>query len=110
MQLRCSYCHNMFALSREAALVALHTMESENLQHYDAHCLSCRRANTVARDRLERAYPNWQAEYKTMMKEAAKAEKEQAALEKKAAEAKKEKSEAKKKPKRKSHGKKSKAK
>ena len=79
MNLRCSYCQTMFALSRETILVALEQMETEGLHHYDAHCPKCRRANSMSRDRLEKAYPGWREALKEMQKQAAKAEKEQAA-------------------------------
>jgi hypothetical protein len=36
MNLRCSYCQTMFALSRETILAALGQMEVEGLHHYDA--------------------------------------------------------------------------
>jgi hypothetical protein len=71
----------MFALSREEALSALHALEVESLQHYDARCPRCKKANRVAKDRLEKAYPNWQEEYEAMMKEAAEMEAKQKSLE-----------------------------
>jgi len=79
MNLRCSYCQTMFALGRETMLTALEQMETEGLHHYDAHCPRCRRANSMSRDRLEKAYPGWREALKEMQKQAAKAEKEQAA-------------------------------
>jgi phage FluMu protein Com len=79
MNLRCSYCQTMFALGRETILTALEQMEAEGLHHYDAHCPKCRRANSMSRDRLEKAYPGWREALKEMQKQAAKAEKEQAA-------------------------------
>jgi len=79
MNLRCSYCQTMFALGRETILVALEHMEAEGLHHYDAHCPKCRRANSMSRDRLEKAYPGWREALKEMQKQAAKAEKKQAA-------------------------------
>ena len=79
MNLRCSYCQTMFALSRETILAALGQMEVEDLHHYDAHCPRCRRANSMSRDRLEKAYPGWREALKEMQKQAANAEKEQAA-------------------------------
>lgn len=88
MNLRCSYCQTMFALSRETMLVALEQMEAEGLHHYDAHCQKCRRANSMSRDRLEKAYPGWREALKEMQKQAAKAKKEQtAAVEEKPAKA-----------------------
>ena len=86
MNLRCSYCQTMFALGRETMLTALEQMEAKGLHHYDAHCPKCRRANSMSRERLEKAYPGWREALKEMQKQAAKAEKEQAAAEKKSAE------------------------
>ncbi len=83
MQLRCSYCQTMFALSHEEMLAALQYMSEEDLHYYDAHCPKCRRANRVERMKLQRAYPNWQDVLKDMAKDAAKAEKEAAAALKK---------------------------
>lgn len=87
MQLRCSYCQTMFALSHEEMLAALQYVTEEDLLYYDAHCPKCRRANRVERNKLQRAYPNWQEVLKDMAKQAAKAEKEAKAAQK-AAEAK----------------------
>jgi len=75
VNLRCTYCQNMFALSRTEMLAALQTMDTENLHHYDAYCPRCRRANSIARDRLEWANPGWREAVKVMLKEAARAEK-----------------------------------
>jgi hypothetical protein len=77
MNLRCMYCQTMFGISRENMLIALQTMEAENLSHFDFHCPKCRRANRVEREKLELANPNWQETLKEMAKEAAKAEKEE---------------------------------
>lgn len=78
MNLRCMYCQTMFAIGREEMIVALQTMEAEDLSHYDAHCPKCRRANRVERKKLELANPNWQETLKDMAKEAEKAEKAEA--------------------------------
>lgn len=78
MNLRCMYCQTMFAIGREEMIVALQTMEAEDLSHYDAHCPKCRRANRVERKKLELANPNWQEALKDMAKEAEKAEKAEA--------------------------------
>lgn len=83
MQLRCSYCQTMFALSRDEMLAALQYLTEEDLLYYDAHCPKCRRANRVERAKLQRAYPNWQDVIKDMARDAAKAEKEAAAALKK---------------------------
>jgi hypothetical protein len=74
MQLRCSYCQTMFAISREETLAAIEHMADNNLKYYDAHCPNCRRANRVERFKLEASYPGWQAAIKTMTKEADKAD------------------------------------
>jgi hypothetical protein len=68
----------MFAIGREEMIVALQTMEAEDLSHYDAHCPKCRRANRVERKKLELANPNWRETLKEMAKEAEKAEKAEA--------------------------------
>ena len=70
MQLRCTYCQTMFAISHEEMLAGLEHMEEEKLKYYDAHCPKCRRANRVERLKMEMAYPNWKADLKTMAKEA----------------------------------------
>ena len=77
MNLRCMYCQTMFGISRENMLVALQTMEAENLNHFEFHCPKCRRANRIERAKLERANPNWRETVKTMAEDAAKAEKEE---------------------------------
>jgi hypothetical protein len=74
MQLRCSFCQTMFAISREDMLAALERLADEKLKYYDAHCPKCRRANRVDHLKLELAYPNWKADIKTMAKAAASAE------------------------------------
>jgi phage FluMu protein Com len=70
MQLRCTYCQTMFAIGRDEKLIAIQTMNAENLQYYHAHCPKCRRANRVERAKLERSFPNWQAELKTLADQA----------------------------------------
>jgi len=75
MNLRCMYCQTMFGISRDNMLIALQTMEADNLNYYEFHCPKCRRANRVERKKLERANPNWQESLKQMAKEADKAEK-----------------------------------
>jgi phage FluMu protein Com len=77
MNLRCMYCQTMFGISRENMLVALQTMEAENLNHFEFHCPKCRRANRIERAKLERANPNWRETVKAMAEDAAKAEKEE---------------------------------
>ena len=68
MQLRCTYCQTMYAISREDMLAALEHMDEEKLKYYDAHCPKCRRANRVERIKLELAYPAWKADLKAMAK------------------------------------------
>jgi hypothetical protein len=72
MQIRCTYCQTMFAISRENMLAALEHMEENKLIYHDAHCPKCRRANRVEKRILERAFPDWKNALKTMEKEAAK--------------------------------------
>lgn len=78
MNLRCMYCQTMFGISRENMIIALQTMEAEDLDHFEFHCPKCRRANRVERKKLEIANPNWQETLKEMGKEAANAEKAEA--------------------------------
>jgi len=68
MQLRCTYCQTMFAISHEEMLASLEHMEENNLVYYDAHCPKCRRANRVERVRMERFFPDWRNAIKTMEK------------------------------------------
>lgn len=84
MNLRCMYCQTMFGISRENMLIALQTMEEDNLTYFEFHCPKCRRANRVERKKLELANPNWQESLKQMAKEAKKAESEAAKEEKSA--------------------------
>ncbi len=72
MQLRCTYCQTMFAISREEMLAALEHMEENNQIYYEAHCPKCRRGNRVERARMERFFPDWKNAIKTMSKESAK--------------------------------------
>ncbi len=71
MQLRCTYCQTMFALSRDEMLAALEHMEEEKLRYYDAHCPKCRRANRVDQFKLQMAYPSWKADLKAIAKQSA---------------------------------------
>ncbi len=59
MQLHCSFCQTMFAISRDEMLAALQHMEQEGLKYYDAHCPKCRRANRVEGKRIEVFFPEW---------------------------------------------------
>jgi predicted nucleic acid-binding Zn-ribbon protein len=75
MQLRCTYCQTMFAISQEEMLAGLEHMEEHKQTYYDAHCPKCRRANRVERARMERFFPDWKKAIKTMEKATAQAEK-----------------------------------
>ena len=75
MQLRCTFCQTMFAISHEETLAALQHVEQHKQKFYDAHCPKCRRANRVDRRKLELASPNWKAEIKAITKAAASEEK-----------------------------------
>lgn len=66
MNLRCLYCQTPFTLSRNEMLSALVMMKDKNMNHYDAHCPRCRRANSISRQRMELFYPNWQEVAKNM--------------------------------------------
>jgi hypothetical protein len=66
MNLRCLYCQTPFTLSRNEMLVALVAMNEKSMNHYDAHCPRCRRANSISRQRMELFYPNWQEASKNM--------------------------------------------
>jgi hypothetical protein len=39
---------------------AIQHMTEKNMNHYDAHCPRCRRANSISRQRMELFLPNWQ--------------------------------------------------
>jgi len=74
MQIRCTYCQTMFALSHEDMLAALEHMEENKQIYYPAHCPKCRRANRVERARMERFFPDWKKAIKTMAKESTQTE------------------------------------
>lgn len=59
MQIRCYHCHKPYALSKEAVLAALDQITAENLNHYNAYCPHCRRANRISASELHRAAPAW---------------------------------------------------
>ena len=88
MQLKCSFCNKMYTLNKDAAVAGMYAIKNDDLQHYDAPCLHCQRANSISTERMEKAYPNWEEEYEEMMKQAAEFEKKQAVLEKQASESK----------------------
>jgi hypothetical protein len=60
MNLRCIYCQTPFTLGRTEMLTAVVHMNEKNMNHYDAHCPRCRRANSISRQRMELFLPNWQ--------------------------------------------------
>ncbi len=66
MNLRCIYCQTPFTLSRGEMLTAIVQMNDKNMNHYDAHCPRCRRANSISRQRMELFFPNWQDAAKQM--------------------------------------------
>jgi hypothetical protein len=59
MNIRCAFCQTPYTLSRNEILFALQKIDSEKLNHYDAHCPRCRRATQLPTQRLEMAFPNW---------------------------------------------------
>jgi hypothetical protein len=60
MNLRCIYCQTPFTLGRAEMLAAIMHMNEKGMNHYDAHCPRCRRANSISRDRMELNFPGWQ--------------------------------------------------
>jgi hypothetical protein len=70
MDLRCTFCQTMFAISRDDTLAALEHLEEHHQTYYDAHCPQCRRANRVERFKLELSYPNWREVIAAKAKEA----------------------------------------
>jgi hypothetical protein len=71
MQLRCTYCQTMFAISRDEMLAALQHMDQHKQKYYDAHCPKCRRANRVEGKRIELFFPEWKKTIKAMVQAAA---------------------------------------
>ncbi len=59
MQIRCYNCHKPFAIGREAIHAALDTATAERLNHYNAYCPHCKRANRVSIEELRRSAPDW---------------------------------------------------
>ena len=70
MQIRCTFCQTMYAISHEETLAALEHMEEEHQTYYEAHCPRCRRATRVERFKLEASYPTWREDLKQMAKQA----------------------------------------
>lgn len=60
MQIRCYNCHRPFALSQAVVDAALDHVTVEGLNHYNAYCPHCKRANRVSVEELHRAAPNWE--------------------------------------------------
>jgi hypothetical protein len=71
MQLRCTYCQTMFAISHDEMLAALQHMQQHEQKYYDAHCPKCRRANRVEGKRIEVFFPDWKKTINAMQKDAA---------------------------------------
>jgi phage FluMu protein Com len=59
MQIRCYNCHKPFAMNKQAIHEALDIVMNEGLNHYNAYCPHCRRANRVSTDELRRWAPDW---------------------------------------------------
>jgi phage FluMu protein Com len=59
MQIRCQNCHKPFAIGKDEVHLALDTISSQGLHHYNAQCPHCRRANRVSKDELLRSAPDW---------------------------------------------------
>jgi hypothetical protein len=70
MQLHCTYCQTMFAISHDEMLAALQHMEQHKQKYYDAHCPKCRRANRVEGNRIALFFPDWKKTIKEMEREA----------------------------------------
>lgn len=60
MQIRCYNCHKPFALAQAAVHAALEQVTAEGLNHYNAYCPHCKRANRISVEELRRAAPNWE--------------------------------------------------
>lgn len=60
MQIRCTNCHKPFAISKDTVNAALDAIHAEGLNHYNAQCPHCRRANRLSPEELHRAAPDWQ--------------------------------------------------
>jgi hypothetical protein len=60
MQIRCYHCHKPFALGKETIHAALDEVSEQDLNHYNAYCPHCRRANRVSPQELKRAAPEWE--------------------------------------------------
>lgn len=60
MQIRCTNCHKPFAIGKETIYAALDAIYKDDLNHYNAQCPHCRRANRLSPKELKRAAPDWQ--------------------------------------------------
>jgi phage FluMu protein Com len=59
MQIRCNNCHKPFALGKETVHEALEIIHEEGMNHYNASCPHCRKANKVSKEELLRSAPGW---------------------------------------------------
>ena len=80
MQLKCPHCNKMFATNKDSALAGMYAIYNEGKTHYDATCIHCQRAVRVSDEQMKENYPNWEKEYKEMIKRADEFEKKQASL------------------------------
>lgn len=60
MQVRCYNCHRPFAIGKQNVHNALDVMHEDDLNHYNAQCPFCRRANRISKEELIRAAPDWE--------------------------------------------------
>lgn len=60
MQIRCTNCHRPFAIGKDMVIAALDEINAEGLNHYNAYCPHCRRANRLSPEELKRAAPDWE--------------------------------------------------
>jgi len=70
MNIRCFFCQTPYAIGRNEILAALQHLQTEKLNHYDAHCPKCRRATPILRQKLEMSFPNWQDALKEVIQDA----------------------------------------
>jgi phage FluMu protein Com len=60
MQLRCTFCHLPFAITREGVYNALEEIHAKELSHFNLSCPHCRKINRIPKNQLLRAAPGWQ--------------------------------------------------
>ena len=65
MQIRCYHCHKPFAMNKQTIHEALGTVTREGLNHYNAYCPHCRRANRISVEELRRWAPDWDSDNPT---------------------------------------------